>query len=50
MSCGGRWRGRVRGIRNPRVIDVSIFPDITSVATNITTMVAAEHIAERVTA
>jgi choline dehydrogenase len=38
-------QGRVRGIRNLRVIDASIFPDVPSVATNITTQMAAEHIA-----
>jgi len=40
--------GRVRGIRNLRVVDASIFPDIPSVATNITTLVVAEHIASKI--
>ncbi|HEB3530109.1 TPA: GMC family oxidoreductase N-terminal domain-containing protein [Burkholderia cenocepacia] len=39
--------GRVHGIHNLRVIDASIFPDAISVATNITTIAAAEHIAHR---
>lgn len=43
-------RGRVRGIRNLRVVYASIFPNITSVATNITTLAAAEHIAAKITA
>ncbi len=43
-------QGRVRGIRNLRVVDASIFPDVPSVATNLTTLVAAEHIAAIITA
>jgi choline dehydrogenase len=41
--------GRVRRIRNLRVVDASIFPDVPSVATNVTTLMAAEHIAARIT-
>ena len=40
--------GRIRGIRNLRVIDASIFPDVPSVATNVTTIMAAEHIVARI--
>jgi choline dehydrogenase len=40
--------GRVRGIRNLRVVDASILPDVPSVATHVTTLVAAEHIAARI--
>lgn len=43
-------QGRVRGIRNLRVVDASIFPDVPSVATNVPTLVAAEHIAAMITA
>jgi choline dehydrogenase len=42
--------GRVRGIRNLRVVDASIFPDVPSVATHVTTLLAAEHIAAKITA
>ena len=37
--------GRVHGVRDLRVIDASIFPDAISVATNVTTIAVAEHIA-----
>ena len=40
---------RVRGIKNLRVVDASIFPDIPSVATNLSTIMAAEHIAAMIT-
>lgn len=36
--------GAVRGIRNLRVIDASIFPGVPSVPTNLTVIMAAEHI------
>lgn len=39
--------GRVRGVGGLRVVDASIFPDTVSVATNITTIAVAEHIARR---
>lgn len=41
--------GRVRGIQNLRVVDASIFPDVPSVATNVPTLMAAEHIAATIT-
>ena len=37
--------GRVRGIRNLRVVDASMFPDVPSVATHVSILMAAEHIA-----
>lgn len=39
--------GNVRGVQGLRVVDASIFPDVPSVATNITTIAAAERIASR---
>jgi choline dehydrogenase len=36
--------GAVRGIRNLRVIDASIFPGVPSVPTNLTVIMVAEHI------
>ena len=36
--------GAVRGVRNLRVIDASIFPAVPSVPTNLTVIMAAEHI------
>lgn len=39
--------GRVHGIQGLRVVDASIFPDVPSVATNVTVIAAAEHIASR---
>lgn len=37
--------GAVRGVTGLRVVDASIFPDIVSAATNVTVIMAAEHIA-----
>ena len=37
--------GRVRGVSGLSVIDASIFPDAISVATNVTTIAGAEHLA-----
>lgn len=39
--------GRVRGVTGLSVIDASIFPDAISVATNVTTIALAEHLAAR---
>ncbi len=39
-----RW-GRVRGLSGVRVVDASIFPDVPSVPTNVTTVMVAERIA-----
>ncbi|MGE8180300.1 GMC family oxidoreductase N-terminal domain-containing protein [Pseudomonas sp. B14-6] len=38
-------QARVIGVQGLRVVDASIFPDVPSVATNITVIAAAEHIA-----
>ena len=40
--------GAVKGLSGLRVVDASIIPDIPSAATNLTTIMLAEHIAERV--
>jgi len=40
--------GAVRGVSGLRVVDASILPEIPSVATHLTTLMAAEHIAARV--
>jgi len=37
--------GLVYGIRNLRVVDASIFPDVPSTATNLTVIMTAEKIA-----
>lgn len=42
--------GKVRGIEGLRVVDASIFPDIPSVATNLTTIMLAERIGARLAA
>ena len=39
-------RGRVRGMQGLRVVDASIFPEIPSTPTNLTTIMLAERIAE----
>src|SRR5262249_51830831 len=39
--------GTVRGIRGLRVVDASIFPEIPSAPTNLTVIMAAEHIAQK---
>src|SRR5690606_24473543 len=39
--------GAVRGIRGLHVVDASIFPDVPSVPTNVTTVMVAERIAAR---
>ncbi|MFD3590415.1 GMC family oxidoreductase [Streptomyces sp. NPDC058683] len=36
--------GAVHGVNNLRVIDASIFPEVPSTATNLTTIMTAEHI------
>ncbi len=40
--------GAVHGLANLRVIDASIIPTVTTAATNLTTIMVAEHIAARV--
>jgi choline dehydrogenase len=42
--------GAVRGIRNLRVVDASIFPEVPSVPTNLTVIMVAEHIYRHVLA
>jgi choline dehydrogenase len=42
--------GKVRGIEALHVVDASILPDIPSVATNVTTIMLAERIAEKLSA
>jgi len=42
--------GLVYGIKNLRVVDASIFPDVPSTATNLTVIMAAEKIASKITA
>lgn len=39
-------QGRVHGVHGLRVVDASIFPDVPSVATNVTTIATAEHITQ----
>lgn len=43
------WLGLVRGVDGLRVVDASIFPEIPSAPTNLTVIMAAEHIAARIT-
>ncbi|MNE37235.1 Choline oxidase [compost metagenome] len=40
------YQGRVRGVANLRVADASIFPDVPSIATNPTVVMAAERISQ----
>jgi choline dehydrogenase len=40
--------GRVRHVEGLRVVDASIFPEIPSTPTNLTTIMLAERIAARV--
>jgi len=42
--------GLVHGVRNLRVVDASIFPDVPSTATNTTVIMAAELIAHKIMA
>lgn len=44
------WLGAVRGVDDLRVVDASIFPEIPSAPTNLTVIMAAEHIAARLIA
>jgi len=39
--------GAVRGVTNLRVIDASIFPEVPSTATNLTTIMTAEYLFKR---
>lgn len=39
--------GAVRGVGNLRVVDASIFPEVPSTATNLTSIMAAEYIFQR---
>lgn len=38
------WLGAVRGLDSLRVVDAAIFPDVPQTATNLTVIMAAEHI------
>ena len=40
--------GAVKGLTGLRVVDASIIPEVPSVATNLTTIMIAEHIYQRV--
>jgi choline dehydrogenase len=40
--------GRVHHVESLRVVDASIFPDIISVATNLTVIAVAEKIADKI--
>jgi choline dehydrogenase len=44
------WLGAVRGVEDLRIVDASIFPEIPSTPTNLTVVMAAEHIAARLIA
>jgi choline dehydrogenase len=39
--------GAVKGLAGLRVVDASIIPEVTSAATNLTTIMVAEHIYQR---
>jgi choline dehydrogenase len=39
---------RVRGVRNLRVVDASVFPYITSSNTNVPVMMLAERVADMI--
>lgn len=43
-------KARVRGIGGLRVVDASIFPDVPSVATNATVIMAAEYLSDQIQA
>jgi choline dehydrogenase len=52
-GSGDRWAvvnavGAVKGLAGLRVVDASIIPEVPSVATNLTTIMIAEHIYQRV--
>jgi choline dehydrogenase len=40
--------GAVKGLAGLRVVDASIIPEVPSVATNLATIMVAEHIYQRV--
>jgi choline dehydrogenase len=40
--------GKVHHVESLRVVDASIFPDIISVATNVTVIAVAERIADNI--
>ena len=42
--------GRVRGVQGLRVVDASVFPEIPSTPTNLTTIMLAERIAASIVA
>jgi choline dehydrogenase len=51
-GSGDRWAvvdsvGAVKGISGLRVVDASIIPDVPSSATNVTTIMLAEHVYQR---
>ncbi len=44
------WLGAVHGVDDLRVVDASILPELHTTPTNVTVIMAAEHIAARNTA
>jgi choline dehydrogenase len=42
------WAGHVHGIKNLRVVDASILPEMIAVATNPTVIMVAERIAKMI--